>query len=130
MTITRTEEFADGNRYQYDFGLCRDFAQVNTSEDASWFGIWACPSRLVVFTFCEGDCLTVQCDTAAEFCDELRKVQAFADRQGKFLGIDPGSDPVKVAAWEALGLGDLLAGLVGKGRPAEPGLARPAGRRR
>jgi hypothetical protein len=54
----------------------------------------------------------VQCDTAAEFCDELRKVQAFADRQGKFLGIDPGSDPVKVAAWEALGLGGLLAGLV------------------
>jgi hypothetical protein len=112
MTITRTEEFADGNRYAYDFGLCADFAQVNTSEDASWYGIWACPARLVVFTFCEGDCLTVQCDTAAEFCDELRKVQAFADRQGKFLGIDPGSDPVKVAAWEALGLGDLLAGLV------------------
>ncbi len=105
MTITRTEEFADGDRYAYDFGLCRDFAQVNTSEDASWYGIWACPTRLVVFTFCEGDCTTVQCDTADEFRSEMLSVRAFAERMGKFLGIDPGSDPVKAAAWEALGLG-------------------------
>ena len=108
--MQRHEEFADGDRYQYDARLCRDgFAQVNTSEDASWYGIWACPQRLVVFTFAEGDCLTVQCDTAAEFCAELRKVQAFSDRQGRFLGVDPGSDPAKAEQWRALGLGDLLA---------------------
>jgi hypothetical protein len=107
--MQRLTEFADGDRYAYDFGLCADFAQVNTSEDASWFGIWACPSRLVVFTFCEGDCSTVQCDTPAEFCDEIHRVRDFAERQGGFLGVDPGTDAAKVQAWRALGLGELLA---------------------
>ena len=107
--MQRHDEYADGDRYQYDWGLCRDFAQVNTSEDASWYGIWACPTRLVVFTFAEGDCCTVQCDSPTEFCEELRKVEAFANRQGRFLGVDPGSDPAKAEQWQALGLGDLLA---------------------
>jgi hypothetical protein len=107
--MQRHEEFADGDRYQYDWGLCRDFAQVNTSEDASWFGIWACPVRLVVFTFCEGDCTTVQCDTPEEFRAEMQAVRDFANRQGGFLGVDPGTDPAKAKAWEALGLGELLA---------------------
>lgn len=107
--MQRLTEFADGDRYAYDFGLCRDFAQVNTSGDASWFGIWACPSRLVVFTFCEGDCCTVKCDTPDEFCAEMHRVRDFAERQGGFLGVDPGTDAAKVEAWEAIGLGDLLA---------------------
>jgi len=107
--MQRLTEFADGDRYVYDFGLCRDFAQVNTSEDAAWFGIWACPSRLVVFTFCEGDCCTVQCESAAEFRDEMHRVRDFANRMGKFHGVDPGTDAAKVQQWQALGLGELLA---------------------
>jgi len=65
--MQRLTEYADGDRYAYDMGLCADFAQVDTDQDASWYGIWACPARLVVFTFCAGDCSTVKCDTTSEF---------------------------------------------------------------
>ena len=106
--MQRHTEHADGDRYAYDWGACSDFAQIDTSEDASWFGMWACPVRLVVFTFCEGDCTTVKCETAAEFRDEMHRVRDFANRMGKFHGVDPGTDPTKREAWEAVGLAELL----------------------
>lgn len=108
MTITRTDEFAEADRYRYDLNECADFAQVDTSQDAAWFGIWACPVRRVIFSYCEGDCSTVTADTPEEFCAEILKVRDFADRVGKFYGIDPGLSPAKREAWEAIGLGDLL----------------------
>ena len=42
MKITR--EFCPGDRYVYDFGLCnheKGWAQVDTAQDASYFGKWA-----------------------------------------------------------------------------------------
>jgi len=36
LPMKRHEERAEGDRYQFDWGLCRDFAQVNTSEDAAF----------------------------------------------------------------------------------------------
>ena len=56
MKITR--EFCPGDRYVYDFGLCsyeNGTAQVNTAQDASNFGTWANPMRLMIFSYCEGD---------------------------------------------------------------------------
>jgi hypothetical protein len=50
----------------------------------------------------------VTADTPEEFCAEVLKVREFADRVGKFYGIDPGLSPAKRAQWEAIGLGDLL----------------------
>ena len=56
MKITR--EFASADRYVYDFGFCsyeKCWAQVDTAQDASYFGTWANPARLVIFNYCEGD---------------------------------------------------------------------------
>ena len=56
MKITR--EFCPGDRYVYDFGLCsyeNGWAQVDTAQDASYFGTWANPTRLMIFSYCEGD---------------------------------------------------------------------------
>jgi hypothetical protein len=108
MTITRTEEFKEADRYRYDLNECKDFAQVDTSQDASYFGIWACPVRRVIFTYCEGDCTTVTTDSDEEFCAEILKVREFANRVGKFHGIDPGLLPARREPWLAIGLGDLL----------------------
>jgi len=47
MKIIR--EFCPGNRCTYDFGLCsneKSWAQVDTAQDASYFGTWAKPARL------------------------------------------------------------------------------------
>ena len=56
MKITR--EFAPADRYLYDFGLCsyaNGWAQVDTAQDASCFGTWAHPTRLLIFTYSSGD---------------------------------------------------------------------------
>ena len=56
MKVTR--EFCPGDRYTYDFGSCcyeKGWAQVDTAQDASYFGTWANPTRLMIFSYCEGD---------------------------------------------------------------------------
>ena len=110
--MTTTREFCPADRYVYDFGLChfkKGWAQVDTSEDAPWFGTWASPSRRAILTYCEGDVTLQQADTDEEFAAELRRIKAWNEEQGhRFLGIDAACDPGMIAAFEALGLGDLL----------------------
>jgi hypothetical protein len=53
MKITR--EFAPADRYLYDFGLCSNassWAQVDTAQDASYFGTWANPTWLPISNYC------------------------------------------------------------------------------
>ena len=106
--MTKTTEHCPADRYLYDFGPCRDFAQVDTCQDASYFGIWACPTRRVIFSYCEGDCTTTECDTDEEFRAEIHRIRDFANSVGTFRGIDPGLSPAKVEAWTAIGLAELL----------------------
>jgi hypothetical protein len=112
MTVSTSSEFIiDGCRYQYDGGLPADFAQLDTSEDASYYGNWASAKRLVLFSYCEGDCTTTICETREEFKAEIEKFQAFCDRVGyRFLGIDPGwtHTPEKLQPWDDCGLSHLI----------------------
>lgn len=60
MKITR--EFT-ASRYTYDFGLCsvgNGFNQIDTESDASYYGEWANPFRLIHFSYVEGDCTTMR----------------------------------------------------------------------
>lgn len=79
-------EFAPANRYVYDFNLAKDFAQVDTKQDASYFGIWCSPSRLKIITYCEGD-VTVQ---TAENSDELLAELKRMDEVYGGITFDPG----------------------------------------
>jgi len=110
MKITR--EFAPADRYLYDFGLCsyaNGWAQVDTAQDASYFGTWANPTRLLIFTYCEGDTTLHEAETPEEFVAELRDIDAWNRAQGNGLArIDPGYDPALKVAFEVLGLGDML----------------------
>lgn len=109
MTVSKTEEHANGSRYFYDFGLPADFAQLDTSEDASYYGNWASPTRRVLYSYCEGDCTTTVCTTDEEFKAEIQKFLDFCDRIGyRFLGVDPGLKPGAKEPWEAMGLAHLL----------------------
>ena len=108
--MKRTEEFInDGDRYQYDWGLCstgNGFAQFDTQSDAWYYGAWVNPEKLLVFSYAEGDCVTEEYDDAAEF---VAGVRAMAQWHGpEFIGIDPGfSDELK-GRFVALGLDDLF----------------------
>ena len=103
---------SDGDRYYFDFGPCstsKGYAQVDTGQDAWYFGIWANPSKLRIMSYTEGDILLKEAESPQEFEAEIRRIKAWHDEQGiPFKGIDPGfSDSLK-ARFEGLGLGDLL----------------------
>lgn len=111
MTVTTAHEFASASRYTYDTGLPADFAQLDTSEDASYYGNWASAKRLTLFSYCEGDCTTTICETVEEFRQQINDFQAFCARIGyEFKGIDPGwihSDEL-LQPWRDCGLAHLI----------------------
>ena len=97
MKITR--EFCPGDRYVFDFGLCsyeNGWAQVDTAQNASYFGTWADPTLK-------------EAASPEEFAAELREIDVWNRAHGYGPArIDPGFDPAIKAAFEGLGLVDLL----------------------
>jgi hypothetical protein len=75
MPVSTTRTFAeDGTRYEIDNGVCNTdngFCQVDTDQDASYFGIWTSPERRVVCSFMEGDITVNKATTDAEYREVL-----------------------------------------------------------
>jgi len=105
-------EFVPADRYVYDCGPCscaKGFAQVDTPQDASYFGTWASPSRRMVVSYCEGDVTTEICENDAEFVALLREIDQWnIEHQDGHAKIDPGLGPELKAAFEQIGLADML----------------------
>ena len=107
MTITIENQFdPDGTRYYWDRLVSKGFAQIDTTEDASWYGHWACPQRRKLVSFVEGDICITNCTTDHEFISEVRKTCDWHSRHNQFQGIDPASKTKHL--WIDLGLSDLL----------------------
>ncbi len=110
MKIIRS--FEPGDHYSYDFDLCscaRGWAQVDTAQDASWFSTCASPAECTIVNFAEGDVTRTVCDTDEESAAALREVDRWNQGHGYSPArIDPRFDPALKAAFEAVGLGDLL----------------------
>ncbi|WP_420637013.1 hypothetical protein [Candidatus Palauibacter sp.] len=79
--------------------------QVDTTQDASYFGTWASLRERKILCFAEGDVITTTCATPESFAREMRRLREWAVEAGYWLGVDAGS---RAAAWRAAGLGDLL----------------------
>ena len=96
------------DRYAFDMGQCsmsNGFAQVDTTQDAPYFGIWANPFSFIVITYAEGDITTEECASKEEFIELLGTVKEFYE----FKGIDCGWTHNKIdTKFEDLGLKDLL----------------------
>jgi hypothetical protein len=93
MTIERITEFTPSDRYVYDFGACtyaKGWAQIDTRQDASYYGTWTNPERREIFTYCEGDTTLVRCSTDDDYKQALRDVIDWNKQAGYWLGIDPG----------------------------------------
>ncbi len=107
-----TRDFCPADRYVYDFGACsvsNGFAQVDTSQDASYFGTWASPDKLLIVNYCEGDVTVQKADNPEEFKEAILAIKQWNEEQGhRFIGIDPGLDNDLPAKFEAIGLGELL----------------------
>jgi len=102
------QEFCPSDRYTYDMGLCslgNGFSQIDTKQDAPYFGIWANPKKFIIFSYCEGDCTTTICDNPAEFAVEVNRCADWNIENGYGFAIDPGWHHKDCDPWYNLGLG-------------------------
>ena len=99
-------------RYAFDFDICppnQGWAQLDTEQDAWYFGTWADPAHRLIVTYAEGDVSVQGFADDPAFVEGVRKWERWTaanhDKPGR---IDPGLDPDYRATWERLGLADLL----------------------
>ena len=104
--------FHPSDRYQFDFGCCssnKGYAQIDTSQDASYFGTWANPFELIVVTYCEGDVTIQHCDNNKEFATCIESIKAWNEcNDHEFKGIDAFCRDDMIERFTELNLGELL----------------------
>lgn len=70
-----TETFLDnGNRYLFDFNLCKSddgWKTVETKSDAPYFGVWVNPEKLEIMSFVEGDVYHTVCSDRKNYIKEI-----------------------------------------------------------
>jgi len=106
-----TGEESVENRYAFDFDLCsvsKGWAQIDTTQDAAYFGTWAHPEQFKIVSYCEGDTTIETAGTLEEFKQILFKCVDWNKSNGYWRGIDPGLDKKSIQAWVDLGLETLL----------------------
>ena len=111
--MKRIEEFMENiERYYFDFGECSAFlgyAQVDTSQDAPYFGIWTNPTNLTTVSYIEGDVYREIAESVDEYVEHVRKMFADYEKMGRpITGIDPMLNEEISNRFKEIGLGDLL----------------------
>jgi hypothetical protein len=104
--------FEDTDRYRFDFKLCttaKGYAQIDTGQDAWYFGTWTNPFELRTVNYCEGDVTISDAETAEEYEKDIRAIKKRnLDNGHRFIGIDPGFNEGLKEKLVELGLGDLV----------------------
>src|SRR6185503_3161642 len=111
MTTTVTREFAPADRYLYDFRACtadKGWAQLDTRQDASYYGNWINPVSRKLFSYCEGDLTLTECDTDEEFVATVRECVDWHKERDYFLGIDGMCSEPIISAFTRMGLAEYL----------------------
>ena len=102
----------NGSRYYFDFGECsasNGFAQIDTHQDAAYFGMWTNPYDFVVVSYIEGDINRDTASNAEEYTAYLRKLHAAYEKmENPIRGIDPMLNDDLRDRFVELGLTDLL----------------------
>ncbi len=102
----------NSERYAFDFEICttqKGWAQLDTSQDACYFGNWASPSSLKIVSYCEGDITIQTAENKEEFVEEILTMKKWNNENGhKFLGIDPGFNKKLESDFVSIGLEQLL----------------------
>lgn len=108
-TITRLRQGTD--RYVFDTHYCKaseGWAQVDTAQDAWYYGGWANPITRRMTTYAEGDVTITDCATDEAFIAEIRRWAAWSKGAGYGFAIDGMCLPMIINAFTRLGLADLL----------------------
>jgi hypothetical protein len=111
ITLKRGSDFM-GERYKYDFRVLtyqKGWAQIDTKQDASYYGTWTNPERRELFSYCEGDTCLTKCDTDTDYVQAIRECAEWNKSAGYWIGIDPGYGTGQMRdLFVNLGLEDLL----------------------
>ena len=78
-------------RYAFDFNRChfdKGWAQLDTKNDASYYGNWVNPFERKITSYVEGDITVQECETDEEFISLVRETVDFHKKQGSWKGID------------------------------------------
>jgi len=81
------------DRYRFDCHACTaadGWAQLDTRQDASYYGNWVNPVTLQMVSYAEGDISHTECDSEADFIATLTRLLNWHKESGYYLGIDPG----------------------------------------
>jgi hypothetical protein len=100
-----------GDRYKYDFRNCTSangWAQLDTRQDASYYGNWVNPTERKLFSYCEGDTTLTECDNDADFIAAVRESIRWHAEREYFIGIDGMCNEQIIAAFTKLGLAEFL----------------------
>jgi len=106
-----TDFLMNADRYQFDSGECstaNGYAQVDTKQDAWYYGTWANPETFTIVSYAEGDVTRQTADDADEFVTAIRELKAWNEKLGYWIGIDPMLNTEIDRRFRDLGLGDLL----------------------
>lgn len=111
--MKREEDFMENiERYYFDFGECSHhlgYAQVDTSQDAPYFGIWTNPTTLTTVSYIEGDIYRNIAESVEEYVKFIRKLKSDYEAMGtRIIGIDPMLNDEIANRLTEIGLGDLM----------------------
>jgi hypothetical protein len=109
---TRTTGFEPlSDRYKYDFRKCKSsdgWAQLDTRQDASYYGNWVNPLTMQLVSYCEGDISVTECTDEADFVTTVRECVDWHKEREYFIGIDGMCQPAIIEAFTRMGLGEFL----------------------
>ncbi len=100
--------WAHVNRHTFDFGLDRGWAQLDTTQDASYYGGWTSPTERAILTYVEGDVEYRSFPAEAEYATALREWVDWAKDVKRFRGIDGMCRPKLIDHLKRLGFADAL----------------------
>ena len=100
-------------RYDFDTGICspkNGYAQVDTWQDAPYYGNWSNPPELKMVSFAEGDISVTTYDNVDEYVKAMRELAQWHNDHAEhgFIGIDPMLSQSITDRFKEIGLTDLL----------------------
>lgn len=110
ITLHRGSDFM-GERYKYDFRVltyAKGWAQVDTRQDASYYGNWTNPDLRELFSYCEGDTCLTKCDTDDDYRQAVTEMVEWHSERDYWLGIDAGLGSDMRSKFVVLGLEKYL----------------------
>jgi hypothetical protein len=90
--------------------LSNGWAQIDTWQDASYFGVWTNPARMEIFSYAEGDTCLEKCTDAADYVDAVKRCISFYEhpRQPCRIDVFESRFPEIAKAFRDLGLGEFI----------------------